>query len=192
MGRVLRASRGLLPALILLTVCLGARGNEISPKSVEAPRVLNEAEVKAAFLLNFTIFTRWPQGVFPSRHQPLVIAVTDDSAIANELQRRAKGFTVHGHPVAVVILRGPQDATPCHVLFIESPDQAVFNRFLAARAGRGVLVVGNHPESAKWGAQLAFQFAPTRLQFVVNRKAARDGRFEFSSHLLKLAAEIMD
>jgi hypothetical protein len=157
-----------------------------------AKRVLSEAEAKAAFVLNFARFTQWPVGGLPEDHGTITIAVSTEGRLASELQRLSKGFLVQGHPVEVVVLEDPADNAICQVLFVEKSERLDFQRYLKAKAGKNILVVGDQPESVKWGAAIAFRPEKSRLQFVINRKAARAQGLSFSSQLLKLAANIME
>lgn len=161
-------------------------------RTPEARRTLTEAEAKAAFLLNFARFTEWPKGQLPRTSQPIIIGVTSENPVADELQRLSKGFLIQGHTAVIVVLEGPFDDTKCQVLFIGDVGREKFTRYLEQRAGLPILVVGDQPESAKWGALVAFQPASAKLQFIINRKAARARNIVFSSQLLKLAARILD
>jgi hypothetical protein len=158
----------------------------------EAAHVLSEAEGKAALVLNFARFTKWPEGELPQDNKTIRIGVTGESPVADELERLSKGFLIQGHPVVIAILEGPLDATQCQVIFMVNVNRGQFSRYLEKRDGQAVLIVGDRPEMAGWGASVVFQRTKTRLQFVVNRKAARSHHLTFSSQLLKLAAKILD
>jgi len=161
-------------------------------RTPEAKRILTEAEAKAAFVLNFARFTEWPANKMPGDAKPIFLGVTAEGPVADELQRISKGFLIQGHPVEIVVLEGPLDATQCQILFVGDSDREKFQHYMDARTGLPVLVVGDRPESIKWGALVAFQPASARLQFIINRKAARARKITFSSQLLKLAAKILD
>jgi len=157
-----------------------------------AAHILTEAEAKAAFVLNFARFTEWPEGKLPQDNKPIRIGVTGENPVADELERLSKGFLIQGHPVEIVILEGPLDTTQCQVIFMVDVDRGLFSRYLETRDDQTVLIVGDRPEMAGWGASVVFQPTKTRLHFVVNRKAAGARRLTFSSQLLKLAAKILD
>jgi len=186
--------RKLGPFLIL--ACILVFGGNLSASSDKltptAKRILTEAEAKAAFVLNFARFTEWPEGALPVAQQPIRIGVSGQSPLSDELQRLSKGFLIQGHVVEIVVLENPEDRVECNVLLIENAERDTFLRYLATQAGKNVLVVGDKPETAKWGAAIAFHPFNARLQFIVNRKAAHEHGLTFSSQLLKLAASITD
>jgi hypothetical protein len=183
-------------ALLLLFVSfisLGGTPAVSSPNiTPEARRILTEAEAKAAFVLNFARFTEWPEGKLPQGSRAIRIGVMGESPVLDELQRLSKDFTIQGHPVEVVTIGDPQDEVGCQVVFILDVEHKMFLRYLEKIEDQEILIVGDEPEMAGWGASVAFQPMKTRLQFVVNRKAASAHHLTFSSQLLKLEAKILD
>jgi hypothetical protein len=115
-----------------------------------------------------------------------------EGATSDELRRLSKGFRIQGHPVEVVVLNEEADAQACLVVYLEAVGQNQFRKYLETWKGQNLLLVGDRPETAKWGAAIAFKPMESRLQFIVNRRAARDCGLTFSSQLLKLASKILD
>jgi hypothetical protein len=159
----------------------------------EAKRVLSEAEAKAAFILNFARFTEWPEGKLSARpSDPIRIAVLDKGPVTNEIRRMSENFHIQGHPVEVVVLKDLSDVVSFQVAYLDNLNQDEFRKYVETWKGQNLLVVGGRPETAKWGAAVAFKPMESRLQFIVNRRAAHDCGLTFSSQLLKLASKILD
>lgn len=181
--------------LILLGALLvpGARVLADEGATPEAKLVLSEAEARAGFILNFARFVEWPANSFPVHlTDPIRIAVTDECPITDELRRLSLNFRVQGHPVEVVVLSDAASALSCQMVYLDHLNENEFRGDLAAWKGQSLLVVGDVPETARWGAGLAFKPEKNRLQFIVNRRAAREGGLTFSAQLLKLASQILD
>jgi hypothetical protein len=178
---------------ILLAALLSGASLPAEELTPGARHILGEAEAKAAFMLNFARFTDWPAGKIASNPEvPVRIGVLESSDVSEQLQRLSKGFTIKGHPVVVVRLFSPGDASSCQAVYVGPVRQVEFKKYTDEWQGHGLLVVGDKPEMAKWGAQVAFQTRETRLQFVLNRRSAKDQGLTFSAQLLKLAAKIID
>jgi hypothetical protein len=170
-----------------------ARALASPDETPEAKHVLSEAEAKAAFVLNFARFTEWPSKKLPADlSEPIRIGVMGEGAVSGELQRLSKNFKIQGHPVEVTVLQETEDALTCQVVYLEGVSQARFQKCLEDWKGQNLLVVGGAPETAKWGAAVAFKPMQARLQFIVNRRAAKAQGISLSAQLLKLAARILD
>src|SRR6185312_4626301 len=74
-----------------------------------------EANLKAAFIYNFTKYIDW--GNYNDRSE-FVIDILGDAAIANSLEQIAKEKTINNRPIVVHVLDNPSEATDCDILFI--------------------------------------------------------------------------
>jgi hypothetical protein len=153
-----------LSSLLALTVPLPADA-----------QLVPEAELKAAFIYNFAMFTEWPAEAFDGDGL-FHICVAPDSPLRAAL-KKLSGQALHGRSVQV------QDAPPpvwaqagCQIAVLdggEPPD------------GRpGVLTVG---DGAPQGAIIGLLLQNQHLRFDIDASAARRAGLEPSSKLLRLA-----
>ncbi|AMP39786.1 MULTISPECIES: YfiR family protein [Ralstonia solanacearum species complex] len=148
----------------------------------------SEAEVKAAFIYNFALFTTWPASTLLA-HAPMVLCVAPEHPLQAALGRLA-GKSVHGHRLEV---RRISDGTVagCHVVVLDDrahspvvrPDPAA-PVLSVADGGR----VGG-PAGVS-GPMIALSLQDSRVVFDIDAAAARQARLQLSSQLLRLARSV--
>jgi hypothetical protein len=143
---------------------------------------VSEAELKAAFVYNFALFTEWPRDVLGDDQNLLVCAKLDDRQL--DALRRLQGRTVAGHTIAVSAAAG--DAGRCHVVLYD-PDAHIPP---AAEATAGALTVCDGPRYACADAVITLLREGDRIRFDVDAGRARAQRLSLSSKLLRLARRV--
>ena len=146
----------------------------------------SEYAVKAAYLLNFGRFVKWP-----SDHQgSFNICVLGRDPFGGELDRTVAGESVSGHPVAVRRLDSTHDAGACAILFIGTTERSRLASILEELRHKPVLTVSDMPDFVDRGGIIQFEIQQDRVRFDVNRAAAREAGLTLSSDLLKVAARV--
>ena len=138
---------------------------------------VSEAELKAAFVYNFVLFTEWPeQALQPG--QALTICAAGSAASQYDALRQLDGRMAAGHALAVAAGRDP----PCHV--------AVYRTGAGPGAvAPGTLTVCDGPPAACGDAMITLLREGDRVRFDVDAERARRGGLSFSSKLLRLARQ---
>lgn len=143
-----------------------------------AAQTVPEAELKAAFIYNFAVFTEWPPETLGDDGR-FHICVAADSPLRQALGRLS-GRPVHERSVLLQEAAPPVWAQPgCHIAVLDggpAPD----NR-------RAVLTVAN---GAPDGAMIRLLLQDEHLRFDVDAGVARRAQLEFSSKLLRLARDV--
>ncbi|AQW32452.1 YfiR family protein [Ralstonia syzygii subsp. celebesensis] len=143
----------------------------------------SEAEVKAAFIYNFALFTTWPASTLLA-HAPMVLCVAPEHPLQAALGRLA-GKSVHGHRLEVRRISDGAVAG-CHVVVLDdrvrSPAAAPV--LSVADGGR----VGG-PAGAS-GPMIALSLQDSRVVFDIDAVAARQAGLQLSSQLLRLARSV--
>jgi len=143
---------------------------------------VSEAELKAAFVFNFALFTEWPPDALSDGQKLLVCATRDERQM--EALRRLQGRTVAGHQIAVTASAGRTDR--CHVVLYD-PDARVLPTESAAA---GALTVCDGPQYACADAVITLLREGDRIRFDVDAAHARERRLSLSSKLLRLARRV--
>lgn len=143
---------------------------------------VSEAELKAAFVYNFALFTEWPQDVLGDGQNLLVCATPDDRQL--DALRRLQGRTVAGHPISISMAAG--ETGRCHVVLYD-PDADIPP---AADATAGALTVCDGPRHACADAVITLLREGDRIRFDVDAARARAQRLSLSSKLLRLARRV--
>jgi hypothetical protein len=171
-----RTTRRICLLLVLAAAC--------TPLRVAAGS-FDDAQVKAAFLLNFLKFVTWPDA---SADAPLDVVVLGADDVAKALEQAASRQVIGGRPVAVRSVRSAREiGGPPHLLFIGPGERDRLPALLREYEGRPVLTVGDGEGYGRAGAVLNFYVSDTRIRFEANTAAASRAGLQISSHLLRLA-----
>jgi hypothetical protein len=178
-----QVGRGLAIGLaLLLSTALPrmALGNHHTPK---------EAEIKAAFLYNFTKFVAWSDSAPQESITPYVIAVLGDDPFGDALSALEKK-TVQGRPIVVQNVSSLDSLKSCQMLFISSSEEPRLGAILRAAHARKILTVGDMEGFASRGGIIGLGLYGDRVGFEINVESARQAGLTISSRLLSLAKDI--
>lgn len=147
---------------------------------------VEEYELKAAFLLNFTRFIDWPDSEASSSQDPFVIGLFREDPFRDELSDLVEGETFGHRPIVVRVVEKAADAQTCDLVFIPVSADGTLKEILVATRGLPILTVGDSEEMASDGCMIAFGRRDKRIQLVVNRREVDAASLKFSSKLLRL------
>jgi hypothetical protein len=176
------AGRG--PAALLLALALLLAVPGIAPA-----QAVQEYDVKAAFLYNFTKFVDWPPEAFPDPNS-LKICVLGDDPFGGSLQAVA-GEQVANHRLTVVRTDSISKPGGCQILFISHSERDRLPQILAAVKGSPVLTVGDTKGFVDDGVIINFTFDGSKVRFEINTESADRAGLRISSKLLQLAKRVV-
>jgi hypothetical protein len=81
-------------------------------------QVIEEYQIKAAFIYNFAKFVEWPPQAFKTSTDPITICVLGQNPFGNALEQAVSGKTVEGRTFVVRQLSSELPATGCQILFV--------------------------------------------------------------------------
>ena len=150
---------------------------------VQAPhaQVAAEADLKAALVFNFAQFTEWGERE-PGVGQPFTICYAGaEVAVAFDqiATRSIRGRAVVPRPIAA---EGPYEG--CQVVYWHAGNA---QRTFPAKAGQGVLTIGNGVEFLSRGGMIETHVEGGRFVFSISLEPAQAAGLRFSSKLLRLA-----
>ena len=142
-----------------------------------------EADLKAAFIYNFTHYIDWDPAV---EEYEFVIGVIGPSSVVNSLNQIAKNNFVKNKRILIHVFNKPEEINHCDILFISQncpfPLQAILNK-----TDRGMLTISEQAGYAKEGTAFNFVLINDKLKFEANLKAINSTGLKAGSQLLKLA-----
>ena len=152
----------------------------------QTPATVSEAQVKAAFLLNFPKFVTWPEsGAAPGR--PFVIGLLGRDEVGEALRGLAQGKKRGDRPVVVRHFTLASEVAECDLLYLAAGESRRAPVVLEVLRGRGVLTVGDWPSFAQEGGMIALLREENRVVFAANPGAARKAGLTIGAQLLRLA-----
>jgi YfiR/HmsC-like len=162
----------------------------VSAAPAQAASSVKEAQIKAAFLYNFTKFIEWPQASFAPLTDTFVVGLFGDSSLQQVLERTVKDRRVNGRSIVVRRVVTPEEVQAVHLLFVEASEEARFADVWQRIAGSTVLLVGESPSFLGSGGCIRLILDEQRLRFEINASAAERARLRISSQLQKLAVAV--
>lgn len=152
--------------------------------------VLSGAQIEAAFIYNFTKFVEWPETVFASKTQPIVIGVLGASALTSELTTIVEGRKVNGRPIVVRDVMDHSDVELTNVLFVAESEDERFAAMEPVIGGRPILTIGETSGFAAAGGAFRFVGHNGKLRFEINMASVEQSGLKVSGELQKLATAV--
>lgn len=149
-----------------------------------------EYQIKAAFLFNFANFVEWPDEAFAGDGKYFIISIVGNNPFGGALAA-LKGKTLKGRNVVVRYCKEAADARNSHILFISGSEQGNVNHIVKSLKGSPVLTVGDQEGFCQAGGMINMINVDSRIGFEIDVSAARRAGLQVSSHLLKLAKEVI-
>ncbi|MEO8660463.1 MAG: YfiR family protein [Bryobacteraceae bacterium] len=146
-----------------------------------------EYRVKAAFLLNFTKFTEWPEVAFGDAKSPLSICILGTDPFGHILDQTLEGEVVNSRRVVVERIQSAPPLKACQVLFVGKPEDVAKT---LATVGPNVLTVSEDEAFIRGGGMIYFLIEGGRVRFDINQTVAETAGLKLSSKLLKVARQV--
>lgn len=146
-------------------------------------------DVKAAFLMNFAKFVKWPESRLADG-QPLVIGVLGNNAVADSLTTVTAGKTIDGHAIVVLRVGAGHDPAKTHLLFIGEAERGRIPEVLKRIGTSSVLTVSDAARFCVFGGIIQLRHEDDRVRFDINLDRADMADLAINSKLLALAGAI--
>lgn len=148
------------------------------------------AELKVAYIFNFTRFIEWPE---TPADRPFVIGVIDDPAMAEQLRILEREGKQVGKRSIEVRGESPGISDACEILFVGAAASNRLEEVIQRTAGKPMLLVGDTPGYADRGVAIELFRKPDifrkteKLRFRINPKALKDRGLVVSAQIFDVA-----
>ncbi len=176
-----RSLRYVLSAITFALCC--------STVPAQQPRA-SEYQVKAAYLLKFGEFVKWPPSTAADKNESFTACVLGADPFGATLDSTLAGETLDNKPVVIKRISKPQDAAGCRILFISSTEEERLKEILTAIDQTSVLTVSDMPGFSRRGGMIEFVLEGSRVRFEINLASAENAKLSLSSQLLKVATTV--
>lgn len=147
--------------------------------------VVNDRDMKAALIYNFSVFTSWPD------HKADVFNICtfaeDQDNINQEILQSKK---INEKVVRLSVIHNKADIQKCHVLYIQESRMIDDPRVLEMLNTLPVLSIVDTTERDPKAGVINIQLEDNRYYFSVNNEAAKRASLNLSSRLLRLATKV--
>jgi hypothetical protein len=150
-------------------------------------RVVDEYQIKAAYLFNLAKFVEWPSAAFNSVDEPFAICVLGRNPFGGLLEEVVRGKTIGNRPFQVREVSTAQQGGSCHILFISSSEQKRVRSLMDEMKGSMTLTVGETDNFLADGGVVNLKLKDSRVRIEINPGCAERAKLRISSKLLSLA-----
>jgi hypothetical protein len=172
--------RSALAATVLIAIGLAHPAAQVAS--------VDEGDIKAAFLYNFTKYIEWPHGALDAGE--FRICVMGEGTFVTNLEGIIAGESIDGHPVAVRRPTSAEEARSCHILFLEDFEPERAHALIGSLKHAAILTVGDTPDFLASGGMIGFVREGGRMRFDVDTAAAQRAGLSVSSRLLRVARRV--
>jgi len=152
---------------------------------VAGSAALQEYQLKALYLYNFSIFVAWPPGLRTDAPFAYCAAVRDRTTDA--LAKLLRGEVLDGHSIALRFMARGLELSSCRVFYLNGLSAAQ-RRALIGRVGRlPILTVAEDPRALDEGAIVALVRKGRKIRIFINPRAASRRGLRVDSKLLGIA-----
>ena len=153
--------------------------------SALAGSISEEADIKAAFFLNFIKFVEWPGPAFASPGDPYVVSVVGNDPVATAIEG-LDNKTVSGRKLVVRKVSDLSSLGQCHILYVGKSEKGKAGQVLGAVKSSPVLTVADFDGFARQGGTIGFIHKDDRIRFEINEESANKSGLKVNAKLLYL------
>lgn len=150
-----------------------------------------EFEVKAAFLLNFSRFTTWPQAAFAGHPEHHHLCLFGSDPFGPAIDRLLGDRQVNGRRVQIRRVPFPQDLVGCQVIYLAAGELDRLDEVRLVLARRPALLVGEGDLFVEQGGVIGFFLREGRVRFRINLVAATEAGLHLDARMLELAESVL-
>lgn len=149
---------------------------------------VDEYEVKAAFLYNFTKFIEWPKNDLEAFN----ICILGDDPFGSSLDEFVKGKVASGKALQIRRLKEAAEAKQCQIVYVRADERNKATQLIDAVRKTPVLTVGEQSNFGKIGGMVYMTMLDRHVGFGINAAVADAAGLRVSAKLLSLAKSFKD
>jgi len=169
-------------AVLAATSCIALLAL-LLPPCAAAQTSASEAQVKAAFIINFARFVEWPNSSAAGNLRICVLSKNDPTL--QELRRMAENKSIDGRSVQIRPVTGAADVPNCEMLFVPRSQQKESAELIHSSAP--ILTISEFGGFVEEGGMLNLVTDNDHVRLQVNPEAAQAVGLKISSRLLAIA-----
>lgn len=150
-----------------------------------------EANIKAAFIINFTKYVEWQNNSL-NNSEPFKIGVLGDTQIYNSL-KTLSSKKVKNKKMEILLFNSKEDIEECHLLYV-SPTMSLSQLKESATSTKckNALIIGDKKDALSYGAAINFVKDNNQLKFEMNLQNFNKNKLKVSSQLLQIAINVYE
>jgi len=157
----------------------------LAPQSVAIANNQIEYQVKAAFIYNFIVFTRWPD----STDETVNLCVYGESGFGDEINK-LHGKPVNNRSIRVDHINDRKELEACQVVFFSKSVSNNLPNILKDIQDKPILTLADSLNATSQGVAINMNIVNEKIVFKINLINARRSGINISSKLLQLAVHV--
>ncbi|MGN6186328.1 MAG: YfiR family protein [Thermoanaerobaculia bacterium] len=158
--------------------------------SAQTAAPIAEYQLKAAFVLNFIEFTKWPESAFVTRDAPYVLCVIGVDPFGSTIDDMVEGETFDRRKVTIRRIATGSDVRGCHLAYIARSESKRLDEILAATDRAPLLTVSDIDQFVRHGGTIGLFLDRNRVRFEIGLTDARRRHLKLGSQLLTLGSAV--
>jgi hypothetical protein len=173
--------------VIPIEAAWAARG--LTGQDVHQP---SEAQIKAAFLLNFARFVEWSPLAVPEGSTLLFFCFDGAEDVRIAFQALTEGKEIEKRKIVNRKITSPGDARSCQAVFANDSKHDRESDLLKTAREAGALTVGDGRDFLSSGGMIQLVVDENKMRFDINLTTVTRAKLKLSSKLLALARHVVD
>ena len=152
----------------------------------------SEYQIKGGWLVSFAKYVTWPDKVFDSDDEPIIIGILGDDPFGEDLDNIVRNRKANGRPIIIRRNNDIRELKGAHIIFFSNSNELTISEvFKDYNSRKGILTIGDGISNfCELGGIINFRKdRPTT--FDLNLEAAIDARLIIHSKLLQLAKKFV-
>lgn len=178
-------------SVCLALVAYGTLGGLVNAHPYIHAQVMEEGQVRAAYLYNIAKFVEWPPAAFHGPDDPIQLCAIGDDATIDILQAAVTGKRVNGRPIQARRLAHTGDLGTCHILFVGVRDKNKIAVILRKTASLPTVTVGQSDSFIPLGGMINLASESGVIKLEAAPATAEAAGLRISSRLLLVARIVM-
>lgn len=162
----------------------------VTVPSLASAQTATSAEVKAAYIFNFSKFVEWTRDAANEAKSPFVLGVMGDGPVADALRDMVRGKSIAGRALVVRRVTLKDDLAQLQILFVNASEVPRLRELIERLAGASVLTVSDLDRFCALGGMIQFRLDDDRVRFDINLDHAESAGLAIDSKLLALAKTV--
>lgn len=143
--------------------------------------------VKAAFIYNFTKFTRWPDASPAATNATFNVCVAGSEKLHTAVKKAVSNKIAWGKALTSEYIDHLGNVSNCQVIFLGFSDRRKIQNWISSTENKQVLTISDNKDFIKTGGIIQLVIVGGKVRFDINQSALAKSQLEMSSKLLSLA-----
>jgi hypothetical protein len=137
-------------------------------------------QVESLYIYNFIKNIQWA-----NVNDKYIIGVYSDGTTFDGLKKVLAVRKFNGKSIEVRHLKSPEEASECHVVFVDQTNSSMVKKIVASADTKNTLIVSERGQLNN-GAGIAFVLSNSKLQFKINQDVCKASGLQISASLVSL------